>query len=70
MKEVPYWRWYTWNLQRTKKTATRYHMDEATALAHHPEAEKVPNSMVVRREPEDESEVEYTSPFVKNRKPR
>jgi hypothetical protein len=61
MKEVPYWRWYTWNNQRTKRTATKYHMDEETAMATDPGATKVPGSLIVRHHPENDSEIEYTS---------
>jgi len=37
----------TWILQGTKMTKTRYRMDEQTALARHPEAVRVPGSMIL-----------------------
>lgn len=70
MKQVEHWRWYTWNLQRTKMTATTYHMDEETALARHPEATKVPNSMIVRNHPESDDEIHRTSPRPKGMAPK
>ena len=48
MKTVEYWRWMTWNLQGTKMTPTRHHMDEETALSRHPEATRLPGSMQLR----------------------
>lgn len=48
MKTVEFWQWMTWNLPGTKMVKTRHHMDEATALARHPEAVKVPGTMVLR----------------------
>jgi hypothetical protein len=48
MKTVEYWRWMTWNNQRTKLTPTRHSMSEETALARHPEAVRVPGTMELR----------------------
>jgi hypothetical protein len=69
MKEVKLWRWYVWNNQRTKKVATRYVMDEETALARDPEAERVPNSLESRMVPESEAEHHLTSQPVRMRGP-
>lgn len=48
MKTVEYWRWMTWQVGGEKKTITRHHMNEETALARHPEAVKVPGTMELR----------------------
>lgn len=48
MKQVEYWTWRKLNLQGTKWEKTGYKMDAETALARHPEAEKVPGSMELR----------------------
>ena len=56
MKRIAYYRWLTWNLQGTKKTPTRHHMDEATALARHPDAEKIELSLEWREVPESPEE--------------
>jgi len=56
MKKVECWLWMIWNLQGTKMTKTRYLMDEATALERHPEAVKVPGTMVLREVCETDEE--------------
>ena len=66
MKTVEYWRWMTWNLSGTKLQATRYRMDEETALARHPEAVRVPLSMVLRQVCETEEDLQTQM----NTKPR
>ena len=56
MKKVEFWLWMTWNLQGTKMTKTRYRMDEQTALARHPEAVRVPGSMILQEVCETDDE--------------
>ena len=57
MKQVEFWRLEVWNLQGTKEVKTRHHMDEATALARHPEAIRVPGSMELREIAETDEEL-------------
>jgi hypothetical protein len=56
MKRVEFWKWMTWNNQRTKMTRTRYVMTEADALRRYPEAIKVEGTCEVRELPETEAE--------------
>jgi hypothetical protein len=69
MKRVEYWKWMTWNNQRTKKTQTRYVMTEEEALRRHPEAVRVEGTCEVRELPETEDELRagMTSPKLPTR---
>jgi len=64
MKRVEFWKWMTWNNQRTKMTRTRYVMTEEEALRRHGEAIRVEGTCEVRELPEtaEELRAETTSP--------
>ena len=56
MKDVEFWQWMVWDLHGTKMHKTRHRMDEVTALSRHPEAVRVPGSMIMQRVCETEED--------------
>jgi hypothetical protein len=71
MKTVEFWLWLipTPSLRGMKTVKTRYRMDEATALEHHPEAMKAPGSMERRNVPDTDADLQanFTSAWLRSK---
>ena len=49
MEQREYWRWVVWSDTHHRRVTTRHRMTEADALSRDPAAERVPDSMELRR---------------------